>query len=103
MFSVLYSFKGEPDGAEPEAGLTNIGGALYGTTALGGANGLGTVFKITKDGTYTQLYSFAGGSDGAMPMSGLTEVDGTLYGTTSAGGGTGCGGAGCGTIFSLSL
>lgn len=103
VFSVLYSFKGEPDGAEPEAGLTNIGGALYGTTALGGANGLGTVFKITKDGTYTQLYSFAGGSDGAMPMSGLTEVDGTLYGTTSAGGGTGCGGAGCGTIFSLSL
>ena len=44
-------------------------GNFYGTTSCGGANGLGTVFKITPSGTLTTLYSFAG-SDGASLMPG---------------------------------
>ena len=46
--SNLYSFSGSSDGKNPEAGLvTNLDGNLYGTTYYGGANGVGTVFKLT--------------------------------------------------------
>lgn len=45
--SVLYSFTGGTDGAHPQAALVfDTQGNLYGTTASGGANGLGTVFKL---------------------------------------------------------
>ena len=48
--TVLHSFNGSTDGAEPVAGLVNnASGVLYGTTAGGGAYGRGTVFRI--DGT----------------------------------------------------
>jgi len=43
--SIVYSFNGGPDGAEPAAGLINDGGTLYGTTSGGGATGNGTVFS----------------------------------------------------------
>ena len=45
---VLYSFTGTGgDGADPLAGLVrDAAGNLYGTTASGGASGLGTVFKL---------------------------------------------------------
>ena len=47
--TVLYSFKGgsSGDGTLPDAGLINVNGTLYGTTSVGGANDLGTVFAIT--------------------------------------------------------
>ena len=35
--SVLYSFKGTPDGSSPYAGLIDVNGTLYGTTYHGGA------------------------------------------------------------------
>ena len=52
---VLHSFKGLPDdGAYPSAGLINVNGILYGTTASGGSShcaksgyGCGTVFRIS--------------------------------------------------------
>jgi uncharacterized repeat protein (TIGR03803 family) len=44
--SVLYSFKGKPDGANPMGTLLAVGDTLYGTTSQGG-NGFGTVFRIT--------------------------------------------------------
>jgi uncharacterized repeat protein (TIGR03803 family) len=47
------------DGAEPQAGLVQaINGDLYGTTFRGGANGLGTIFRITPGGALTTLYAF---------------------------------------------
>ncbi len=49
--TVLHSFGGPPnDGAFPVAGLLNVNGTLYGTTAGGGAYGsygYGTVFALT--------------------------------------------------------
>ena len=45
--SVLYRFAGHSDGANPNAGLTNVGGTLYGTTLYGGASGEGTVFSLS--------------------------------------------------------
>jgi uncharacterized repeat protein (TIGR03803 family) len=48
--SVIHEFRGGADGAYPEAGLTAVGGTLYGTTSQGGlglAPGPGTIFEIT--------------------------------------------------------
>jgi uncharacterized repeat protein (TIGR03803 family) len=47
--TVLHSFTGQNgDGAVPYAGLVMDGqGNLYGTTSRGGADGFGTVFKLT--------------------------------------------------------
>jgi uncharacterized repeat protein (TIGR03803 family) len=66
--TVLYSFAGASDGANPEAGLIQgSDGNFYGTTLQGGAGGLGTVFKVAPSGTETVLHAFAGSSDGANP------------------------------------
>ena len=45
---VLYSFGQEPDGENPQGGLVNLHGVLYGTTGNGGGQpyGGGTVFSI---------------------------------------------------------
>ena len=44
--AVVYSFKGFPDGDDPDAGLIDVGGTLNGTTEGGGAVDAGTVFKV---------------------------------------------------------
>lgn len=99
--SVLHSFAGEPDGMGPEYGLLNVDGALYGTTANGGAENDGTVFAISTSGKESVIHSFAGEPDGAHPKSALIDVGGTLYGTTFYGGAN-CGSrGGCGTIFTI--
>lgn len=47
---VLHSFSGGSDGANPYAGvIIGYRGALYGTTANGGAYGYGTVYKIANE------------------------------------------------------
>jgi uncharacterized repeat protein (TIGR03803 family) len=81
-------------------------GSFYGTTLAGGANGNGTVFKITLEGTLatlTTLHSFDG-TDGSGPNSLVRAADGAFYGTTLLGPpanlGQGCGN-GCGTIFKI--
>ncbi len=64
---MLHSFAGL-DGARPLSGvIADAAGNLYGTTVVGGASDLGTVFVVTPDGIETVLHSFAGGSDGAHP------------------------------------
>ena len=47
--SILYSFKGGDvsDGANPQAGVIEVNGTLYGTTRLGGKYGYGTVYSLT--------------------------------------------------------
>jgi uncharacterized repeat protein (TIGR03803 family) len=84
--TMLYAFKGGADGANPTAGLINVGGILYGTTSYGGAHNYGTVFTITRDGAEHVLYSFKGGTDGGNPMGRLLKFYGMLYGTTYTGG-----------------
>jgi uncharacterized repeat protein (TIGR03803 family) len=45
---ILHVFGGSPDGAFPWGGVVfDMSGNLYGTTFSGGANGYGTVFKMT--------------------------------------------------------
>lgn len=89
--TVLYAFRGGTDGSAPDAALLNVGGTLYGTTALGGStacpNGCGTVFSLSlRTGIKRTVYSFAGGRDGNSPAAALINVGGTLYGTTQYGG-----------------
>jgi uncharacterized repeat protein (TIGR03803 family) len=104
---ILYAFAGQPDGSGPMGGLVfGPKGELYGTTTLGGAYGLGTVFELmppaTSDGTWTEsvLYSFGfQPNDGAGPISGLIiDRHGNLYGTNDAAVGL----SATGTVFELS-
>ena len=90
--TVLYSFTGNPDGADPVADLVlDAAGNLLGTTSLGGTASAGTVFKLDSTGKESVLYSFAGGSDGANPMAGLIlDEKGNMYGTTFEGGAGSC-------------
>jgi len=89
-FQVLHSFTDGLDGSEPWATvIVDQRGNLYGTTLYGGANNLGTVFKLTHQGAgwvFNPLYSFTS-SDGVFPEAPLTiGPDGTLFGTTIYGG-----------------
>jgi uncharacterized repeat protein (TIGR03803 family) len=89
--STLDAFQGMPHAGSPYGGLiSDAAGNLYGTTYFGGANGLGSVFKLTQsNGKFKEsvLYSFKTGTDGNSPTSTLVfDAHGNLYGTTSAGG-----------------
>jgi len=86
--TVLYSFTGGADGAEPSYGvIRDSGGNLYGTTYQGGTANFGVVYKVDTGGQETVLYSFSGGADGGYPTSGvIRDSAGNLYGTAGAGG-----------------
>jgi uncharacterized repeat protein (TIGR03803 family) len=99
----IYSFRGQPDGSFPYGALLfDAAGNIYGTTYYGGANGIGSVYKLSRRsiGEWNEnlLYSFQDdGVDGNSPISNLVfDGAGNLYGTTSEGG------LGSGTIFKLS-
>jgi uncharacterized repeat protein (TIGR03803 family) len=96
--TILYSFTGGADGANPQAGLIqNSASYFYGTTESGGADGAGVVFKVDPTGHETVLYSFTGGADGAYPIAGLVQDSArNFYGTTLDGGA-----AGKGTIYKV--
>ncbi|HKD66819.1 MAG TPA: choice-of-anchor tandem repeat GloVer-containing protein [Candidatus Binataceae bacterium] len=84
--TTTISFGGKGSGATPQ-GLTLLSDDYYGTTASGGANNLGTVYKMTSAGEQTVLHSFAAGADGQTPVAGLSnDSDGNLYGVTYYGG-----------------
>ncbi len=111
--TTIYSFTGLGDGAYPVGGLIQgSDGNFYGTTSSGGkvtdfpSYGMGTVFRMTPDGTVTTLYAFSG-ADGHNPRGALVEgKNGDLFGTTSYGG-FGYDGynylSGYGTIFRLPI
>jgi len=97
--TILYSFGSQPnDGYYPQAGLVQgSDGNFYGTTFFGGANGGGTVFRISPSGSYRSLYSFGSSpADGGEPSGLVQGSDGNFYGTSD--GGT----YGLGTVFRIS-
>jgi len=102
-FTTLHSFD-YTDGANPYAALVQAtNGSLYGTTVSGGANGDGTVFKITPNGTLNSLHSFDE-VDGGSPYDGpIQATNGNFYGTTQQGGANNnCAPYnGCGTVFKM--
>lgn len=115
--NLLYTFKGESDGAVPYAGVVfDSAGNLYGTAYYGGSyvpkacseTGCGTVFKLTAPSTSggawteTTLHEFKTGweehDDGYTPYGPLIFGKyGALYGTTTQGGASN----NDGTLFSI--
>jgi uncharacterized repeat protein (TIGR03803 family) len=95
------------DGEIPQGGVTqDTDGNLYGTTALGGNGGGGTVYRLTQTPNgweKTVLHSFVivgNNPDGAYPTESLTfDEAGNLYGTTLECGSEECG---CGVVYRLS-
>ncbi|MBG9378660.1 T9SS type A sorting domain-containing protein [Panacibacter sp. DH6] len=97
-FTVLRHLTYATDGTNPRGHLVQANdGNFYGITYGGGANGLGTIFKITPTGTFTTLKSFNSTTDGNRSYNSLTPgTDGNLYGITYYGGTYGYG-----TIFKI--
>jgi len=93
--TVLHSFTGNQDGAEPFIDCATLAldglGNVYGSTYLGGPANAGIVFRLTPQtsGVWTEkiLYSFKGGADGEKAFSGvILDKSGNVYGSTSQGG-----------------
>ena len=100
-FKTLYEFQGAPDGSFLYGALLfDQARNIYGTTYYGGADGLGSIYRLarTTGGNWSEqvLYRFQAGQDGNSSISNLVfDAAGNLYGTTSEGG------LGSGTIFEL--
>jgi uncharacterized repeat protein (TIGR03803 family) len=114
IHDVLYDFPSQSCGTPPchlgEGPKSNFilddAGNLYGTTAVDGLYGCGSVFKLSRDGeawSYSSLHDFTCGLDGANPSGSLVmDRAGNLYGTASGGGVVDayCP-SGCGVIFKI--
>ncbi len=114
--SVIYNFKGPPDGADIGSLIVDSSGILYGTSFMGGSSsaslfqssGCGAIFELAPPGPGKKnwkesiLHSFGGAPDGAAPLKLIWDGD-TIYGTTQYGGtSTQCPYVqGCGTLFTL--
>lgn len=89
--TAIASFTDQANGGNPNFvdPVFDQQGNLYGTTAIGGSDGIGVVFELTHTSngwTETVLHNFTG-PDGAYPYSGLIfDRAGNLYGTTGYGG-----------------
>lgn len=99
-FAVLSSFPGGFDGEFPGGALIEAtDGSFYGSADGGYStiliSGLGILYKIAPDGTFTLLHRFIG-SDGIGPSSLVQALDNQFYGTTISGGPTGIG-----TVFRM--
>lgn len=107
VLKTLHAFNGS-NGESPYAAVTiGSGGVLYGTTTYGGlttncTDGCGVVYSLTPPAaqgdpwTAQLLHRFTGAADGGWPYGGIAlGSNGVLYGTTNIGG------AGYGTVYSM--
>jgi uncharacterized repeat protein (TIGR03803 family) len=96
-YNILHNFGGiGKDGYAPLTDLVFGSNTLYGTTASGGTNGNGTIFKINTDGNgYGILRSL---TNSPSPAGGMVLIGNTLYGTMYTGGS-----ANNGSIFKINI
>jgi uncharacterized repeat protein (TIGR03803 family) len=93
-YTVLHSYNGATDGANPTWGLTQgTSGNLFGTASNGGVHGGGTSYLVTAAGVVTVLYSFCALPDGSVCLDGNLLQSGVVqssevffYGVTVFGG-----------------
>jgi uncharacterized repeat protein (TIGR03803 family) len=98
VYTALHSINGTTDGGYCYGSITEgADGNLYGITYQGGTYGYGTIFKVTKTGTYTVIRNLSYATDGGYSRGDLIQAtDGNFYGMTAAGGVNGYG-----TIFRI--
>jgi uncharacterized repeat protein (TIGR03803 family) len=89
--TIIHAFTGGDDGSGPGARVTvDRSGTVYGMTPTGGANGVGTIYKIRPHAgswDFQVIHAFTGGADGAAGSAGrMLLLDGRLYGAATAGG-----------------
>lgn len=90
-FSMIHTFTGGGDGANPEAGVTYKAGILYGTAYNGGV-GDGTVYEVMPFGNNWFTLPISLLPVGVHPEARVVfGPDGHPYGTTSGGGADGAG------------
>ena len=90
----VHAFTASQGNASPFELEQDGAGNLYGVTQNGGANGQGTVFKLSWDGTswaYSAIHSFSCGGGDLDPELGIqgpvtVDPDGNVYGVTRCGG-----------------
>jgi uncharacterized repeat protein (TIGR03803 family) len=86
QYKQIHSFQAF-EGSHPLGGVLDVGTSrLYGTTFDGGRNGLGTIYRLSKNGELTVLDSFRGPTwrgCGGHPRGGVIDVDGRIGTTTS--------------------
>ena len=81
-FQVLHMFTGGGDGAEPSSALVEAAdGNLYGMTARGGAEGLGTIYRISPGGNLITVHAFTAAEGASSSDVLVVGADGSLYGT----------------------
>lgn len=103
--TIVYRFQGSAagmtfDGQYPRNLVQGTDGSLYGATSAGGTGGLGTLFKLAKNGpggfAYSKIFDFCPSlsncASGGLPNDGLViDSANFLYGTTLEGGSGGAG------------
>lgn len=87
LYEKLVDFDGTTNGNYPYGSLISDGTFLYGLTFQGGANGVGTIFKILPNGSgYGKLFDFDKAPFGNHPIGSLFFDGSFLYGMTPDGG-----------------
>lgn len=89
--TTLHSLTSATDGSTPLGTLVQgTDGNFYGMTVQGGANGLGTLFKISSSGTFTKILDFTsatgGWNDNPSQFTLVQASDGNFYGVSGEGG-----------------
>lgn len=102
--TVLHSFGGGADGANPGPIVREPDGNIFGTVWFGGIltgpcapNGCGYLYELDSAGRFKILYQFGGGANGTNPFGRLArDGAGNLYGVAG-------GGLGYGIVYKLDL
>ena len=87
-YQVIHTLEGL-DGENAQSGLVKgADGHLYGTATGGGAEGVGTIYRIRANGTFRVIHTFrvSAPQNGMNPVSLIRGRDKHLYGTTEYGG-----------------
>jgi uncharacterized repeat protein (TIGR03803 family) len=97
VITILYTFTGGADQADPADLLLGGDGNLYGDTNSSKTGTYGTLFQITESGAFKTILTLSGGATGSSPGYDLVQgPSGVLYETASFDGANGDG-----LLFSL--
>jgi uncharacterized repeat protein (TIGR03803 family) len=106
--TILYTFTGGDDGADPSGIVMDSTGSIYGfSSGAEGSLGPGSAFKLSRatggGWTFSLLYKFGTATNDGLYPAGAPVLDaaGNIYGSTRNGGSSTACTAGCGTVFEL--